>query len=145
MKYLILLLMCLILSVFSNAYACQLLIPESYIPTFLNPPVSGHYEKCEDKPEEKCHCVDKVDPFTSELITEITQDDLGINIERKVLKNSEAKKAQRQAEKQAEKELELSNKAAKKALKQSIKADIKDANTVAKLRALVEKLIEAQE
>ena len=128
-----------------NSKACQLSIPESYVPTFLNPPVSGHYEKCEDKPEEKCFCVDEVDPYTSELITEITQDDLGINVETKVLKNSEVKKAALEAKKQAEKELELSNKAAKKALKQSIKNDIKDATTVAKLRALVEKLIEAQE
>ena len=140
MKYLII----FILSI-NTALACQLSIPESYIPTFLNPPVSGHYEKCEDKPEEKCYCVDEINSWIAEFSTEITQDDLGINFETKVLKNSESKKAQRKAEKEAEKELELSNKAAKKALKQSIKNDIKDATTVAKLRALVEKLIEAQE
>jgi hypothetical protein len=47
------------------SFACKLSIPESYIPTFLSPPVSGHYQKCEDKPEEKCHCVEDVDPWTS--------------------------------------------------------------------------------
>ena len=62
MKYLI------ILSFLINsALACQLSIPESYIPTFLAPPVSGGYMKCEDKPEEKCFCVEAVDPWTSEL------------------------------------------------------------------------------
>lgn len=100
--------------------------------------------ECEEIEGVECFDIAACPLDECELITEITQDDLGINVETKVLKNSEAKKAQRQAEKQAEKELELSNKAAKKALKQSIKADIKDANTVAKLRALVEKLIEAQ-
>lgn len=68
-----------------------------------------------------------------------------MKVDGKKLVNSESKKAQRKAEKEAEKELELSNKAAKKALKLSIKNDIKDVNTVAKLRALVEKLIEAGE
>lgn len=52
----------------SDAISCKLSIPESYVPTFLNPPVSGHYEKCEDKPEEKCHCVEKIDPWSAELI-----------------------------------------------------------------------------
>lgn len=56
------------------AQACQLSIPESYVPTFLNPPVSGHYEKCEEKPEEKCFCVDEVDPYTSELVDNIVLD-----------------------------------------------------------------------
>jgi len=60
MKYLLL----FILSI-NTALACQLSIPESYVPTFLNPPVSGHYEKCEKEP---CHCVDNVNPYFSELI-----------------------------------------------------------------------------
>lgn len=60
MKYLIL----FTLSI-NTALACQLSIPESYVPTFLNPPVSGHYEKCESEP---CHCVDKINPYYSELI-----------------------------------------------------------------------------
>lgn len=62
MKYLI----TLILSI-NTALACRLSIPESYVPTFLNPPVNGHYEKCEDKPEEKCHCVETIDPWASKL------------------------------------------------------------------------------
>ena len=136
----------LLIAYMTSANACQLSIPESYIPTFLNPPISGHYEKCEDKQDEKCECVYNVDPYISEYVTETSNDpETGITIEQKVFKVSEAKKAANEAKKQAEKELELSNKAAKKALKQSIKNDIKEATTVAKLRALVEKLIEAQE
>ena len=55
----------LALGFFDKAFACQLSIPESYVPTFLAPPVSGDYEKCEKEP---CHCVDKVNPYFSELI-----------------------------------------------------------------------------
>jgi hypothetical protein len=94
--------------------------------------------KCEDKPEEKCHCVEDVVWEDAEIVTEISRNELGINVEKKVIKNSESKKSQREAEKE-------SKKAAKKALKQSIKDDLKDANSVAKLKALIEKLIEAQE
>ena len=53
------------------AQACQLSIPESYVPTFLNPPVSGPYMKCESEP---CHCVDNVDPYISELVDNIVLD-----------------------------------------------------------------------
>lgn len=62
MKYLILLL------VSFPVFACKLSIPESYVPTFLNPPVSGHYQKCEEKPEEKCHCIEDKDPWATDLI-----------------------------------------------------------------------------
>ena len=41
------------------------------MPTFLNPPVSGHYQKCESEP---CHCVDNVDPYISELVDNIVLD-----------------------------------------------------------------------
>jgi len=58
--FFLLLLMCV-----THSYACQLSIPESYVPTFLNPPVSGHYEKCESEP---CHCVDKINPYFAELV-----------------------------------------------------------------------------
>jgi hypothetical protein len=37
------------------------------VPTFLAPPVSGHYEKCEVHPSEQCLCVDSVNPYFSEL------------------------------------------------------------------------------
>ena len=50
------------------SFACKLSIPESYIPTFLTPPVSGHYKKCEEAPEEKCVCVESVDPWSTDLI-----------------------------------------------------------------------------
>ena len=63
MKYLF-----LTLFFIQSSFACQLSIPESYIPTFLSPPVSGAYETCKEKPSEKCHCVDKIDPWASELI-----------------------------------------------------------------------------
>ena len=53
------------------AQACQISIPESYVPTFLNPPVSGPYMKCESEP---CHCVDNVDPYISELVDNIVLD-----------------------------------------------------------------------
>ena len=57
--------------ILTDAKACQLSIPESYVPTFLNPPVSGPYMKCESEP---CHCVDNVDPYISELVDNIVLD-----------------------------------------------------------------------
>lgn len=61
--------LCLGLCVLSTpAFGCQLSIPESYIPTFLNPPLRGHYQKCDDRPEEKCYCVDSVDPWISDFV-----------------------------------------------------------------------------
>ena len=139
MKYLII----IILSI-NTALACQLSIPESYIPTFLAPPVSGHYEKCEEKPEEKCFCVDAVDPWTSDFVTEITQDDLGINIETKVLKETESKKAAYEASLQAIKDAEELSIANKEALKASCREDIKTADTLEKLRSFYEKCFEVK-
>jgi hypothetical protein len=139
MKYLI------ILSILINsALACQLSIPESYIPTFLNPPVSGHYMKCEEKPEEKCFCIDNVNPYTSELLTEITQDELGINVETKVLKQTESKKAAYEASLQAIKDAEELAIANKEVLKLSCREEIKTADTLEKLRALYEKCFEGK-
>jgi hypothetical protein len=100
MKYLIL----LILSI-NTALACQLSIPEGYIPTFLNPPVSGHYQKC-DEAKEVCKCVDDVDPWISEYVTVFEQNELGVNIEKKVFRVSEAKKAAYEASKIAKEEAE---------------------------------------
>lgn len=141
MKYIILLLITF------PVFACQIQVPTSEAQRYIDALPSGvpPLYKCEDKPEEQCHCVDDVIWEEVDFVTEITQDDLGINIETKVLKNSEAKKNARLLEVKQAQDAELSNKAAKKALKQSIKNDIKEATTVAKLRALVEKLIEAQE
>jgi hypothetical protein len=66
-------------------------------------------------------------------------------IEGKKLVESEEKKAAYKAARKAEKDLELDKKEAKKLLKLSIKEDIKNATTVAKLKALIEKMIEAQD
>lgn len=149
MKYLALILL-IISFYFSQAQACRIQVPTSEAQRYIDalektgqgvPPLY----KCEDKPDEKCHCADEVIWEEAELVTEFSQDELGINIESKKLVNSEVKKAANEAKKQAEKELELSNKAAKKALKLSIKDDIKNATTVAKLKAVIEKMIEAQE
>lgn len=66
MKYLIL----FILSI-NTALACKLSIPERDVARFLAPPVSGHYLKCEDYPEDKCHCVEAIDPWVAELIDNV--------------------------------------------------------------------------
>lgn len=63
MKYLIIFILAI-----QTSYACKLSIPESYIPTFLNPPVSGAYEDCESKPQESCYCVETVNPYYSDFI-----------------------------------------------------------------------------
>lgn len=134
MKTFLFLLFILAMTYLQQANACQLSIPESYIPTFLAPPVSGAYMKCEEKPEEKCFCVDEVDPWSSDFITEITQDDLGINIETKVLKNSESKKALRLAEKEAEKLADDEKKVKRKAAKDKVKSFKFKGSTIKELR-----------
>lgn len=124
MKYLIL----LILSV-NTALACKLSIPESYVSTFLNPPVSGHYEKCEDKPEEKCICVDDKDPWTHEYV----EGELVVN---------EAKKAAREQAEKAEVEAEKQKKDRKKlALERLQSADLKG-GTIAQLRAELKQVLD---
>ena len=89
---------------------------------------------CADKPEEKCHCVDEVIWEEADFITEITQDDLGINVETKVLKNSESKKALRKAEKEAQKLIEDEKKAVKKAAKIKVKSFKFKGSTIKELR-----------
>jgi hypothetical protein len=112
----------LFLVIFLNhAKACQISIPESYVPTFLNPPVSGHYKKCEKEP---CKCVDNVDPWISEYVTEFSQDEFGINIEKKVFKVSEVKKAAYEEAKLAKKQAEETKLSDKQAALDRIK-DIK--------------------
>ena len=207
MKYFKLLSICLIVTAFTNSYACQIQVPTSEAQRYIDALPSGvpPLFKCEDKPEEKCHCVDdvvwetaefvdnevvdyikKVDAVSCEKLVkpEVIEgeealpfneyqdcddkfealvckdkeekiknyDQLEVYCAKEIMKidgkklvNSEAKKAQKEAEKQAAKELEESNKAAKKALKLSIKDDIKNATTVAKLKAVIEKMIEVGE
>ena len=143
MKYLIIIAISFFI-IYSKVYACQLSIPESYVPTFLSPPVSGHYEKCKDKPEEKCFCVDEVDPWTSEMVTEITQDELGINIETKVLKKSEIKQAEREAIKEAKriaKEAKIAVKEANKVELFALKKSDIDNMTVSQRNAVIFKLL----
>lgn len=57
-----------------EAQACKLSIPERDVTRFLNPPVSGHYLKCEDYPEDKCHCVEAIDPWSAELTDNLVLD-----------------------------------------------------------------------
>jgi len=64
----------LLLITSTPALACKLSIPERDVSRFLNPPVSGHYLKCEDYPEDKCHCVENVDPWSAELIDNMVVD-----------------------------------------------------------------------
>ena len=102
--HLVLGLLCLCIS----AEACKLSIPESYVPTFLNPPVSGHYKKCEEATKEKCVCVENVDPWATDLI------------DGELVPNSDKKFAREHSEKVArdnEKLKEESRKAAKDRVK----------------------------
>lgn len=118
MKYLIILLITF------PVFACQNMVPTSEAQRYIDALPNGvpPLYSCADKPGEQCHCVDEIIWEQADFITEITQDDLGINIETKVLKNSEAKKAQRQAEKEAQKIIEDDKKAAKKAAKIKVKS-----------------------
>jgi len=94
MKYLFLTLLFI-----QSSLACQISIPESYIPIFLSPPVSGAYVTCELDQKEPCHCVDMIDPWASELIDET--DEAGIYTGKKILQNSPSKKAANDAAKEA--------------------------------------------
>lgn len=62
----------LLLILSSTAFAdCKLGIPEREVARFLAPPVVGHYLKCEDYPQEQCHCVENIDPWSAELVDEV--------------------------------------------------------------------------
>lgn len=87
MKYLITIL--LLLTTTISSWACEMSIPLSYTPTFLAPPVSGHYLKCDAKPDEQCLCIDDVNPWYAELVDE--QDESG-NVIGKKLINSGVKR-----------------------------------------------------
>lgn len=131
MKYLILLISILFLAYTYNAKACQLSIPESYMDTFLNPPVSGHYEKCEAKPDEPCVCVDDIDPWTAVKVDEV--DDAGIYTGKKLLRPSPVRKAAKEAKEKADREAEL----AAGELKRTRKDRISKAKTIADLKAIL--------
>lgn len=117
MKFLIILLITF------PVFACSNKIPTSEAQRYIEAMPNGvpPLYSCADKPEEECICVDEIIWEQADFVTEITQDDLGINIEKKVLKNSEAKKAQRQAEKEAQKLADDDKKAKRKAAKDKVK------------------------
>jgi hypothetical protein len=135
----------LILITFSlNSFACQISVPTSeaqrYIDALPNgvPPLFS----CSDKPLEVCHCTDEIVWEQAEIASVFEQDELGINIEKKVIRNSEAKKAAHLAKIEQDKAKEDAKKAAKAAIKT---LDIDGATTIAKLKVIVKALIEAQE
>ena len=132
------------MSMIFHTLACSNSLPESEVLKALNMEPDAGVKSCTDLPDEKCFCYDGVDWENAELITEITQDDLGINIETKVLKKSEIKHAEREAIKEAKRiarEAKIAQKEANKtelfALK---KADI-DAMTVSQRNAVIFKLL----
>lgn len=75
---------CIVILFSSASMACQLSIPSTYIPTFLSPPVIGHYEKCEDRPLDRCVCVDGVDPWTSKVVAGDLGEDVFVVDQKKV-------------------------------------------------------------
>lgn len=127
---------------FSSAFACNNTIPISEAIKAINLEPNAGSKSCTDLPNEECYCYDGIQWETAELVTVIEQDELGINVEKKVLKESPVKKEQHIANLEKVKQKEIAKKAAKESLKE---VDIEGANTVAKLKAIVKALIEAQE
>jgi len=94
-----LLLLAFMAMAFTHAKACDQSIPLSYAPTFLAPPVSGHYMKCEAKPDEQCLCIDGIEPWYAELVDELNENNEVIG---KKLINSGPKRDAYLATKEAE-------------------------------------------
>jgi hypothetical protein len=123
-------------------FACQISIPLSYVPTFLNPPVSGHYKKCEEAPEEECLCAD-VNPYTAVLADEM--DEAGIYTGRKILIEDGAKKAAHEAAQAAKAQAEAQKAQAKALACQNLEnSNIDSANTIASLKAIVKLMRECK-
>jgi hypothetical protein len=144
MKYFIILAIIYFSICLRGAFACQISVPTSeaqrYIDALPNgvPPLFS----CFDKPEEVCHCTDEIIWEQAEIASVFEEDELGINIEKKVLRISEAKKTAYLAKIEQDKAKEDAKKAAKASLKT---LDIDGATTIAKLKVIVKALIEAQE
>lgn len=138
MKYLFLILISF------PAIACNNFIPHSEMLKAIALEPNAGTITCAQLPEEECYCFDGINWEYAELVTEITQDDLGINVETKVLKQTEAKKAAYEASLQAIKDAEELVIADKEALKASCKEDIKTADTLEKLRSFYEKCFEVK-
>lgn len=106
------------------AFACKLSIPERDVARFLAPPVSGHYLKCEDYPEDKCHCVENVDPWATDYI------------DGELIANPDKKFARELAEKNAED--------AKKAKEEKCKNFVYKGTTIAQLRQELNESLECR-
>lgn len=117
-----------------DTFSCQILVPTSEAKRVIQALPNGvpPLWSCADKPEEHCLCADGIVWEHAEIVTEITQDELGINIEKKVLKVSESKKEAYEAE--------LQEKMAKKTELRS--TDFTKITTISQLKALIHKLIE---
>lgn len=98
---------------------------------------------CLEKEGQECFDIEFCPIDECILIDEV--DDIGVYTGKKLLRHSPVRKAAKEAKEQDEKDAEIVKKEKRKADKAAIKEDIKNANTVAKLKALVEKMIEAQE
>jgi len=99
---------------------------------------------CELVEGVSCYDIEKCPLDICEVLTEITQDELGINVETKVLKPSEVKKAEREAireSKKIAKEAKMVKKAADKVELFALKKSDIDAMTVSQRNAVMIKLI----
>ncbi len=126
-----------------NAFA-QNSIPESEVIKAINLEPNAGSVTCEQLPNEKCYDYTGIDWTFAELVTEITQDELGINVETKVLKLSEVKKAEREAIREAKriaKEAKIAQKEANKAELFALKKSDIDNMTVSQRNAVIFKLL----
>ena len=73
-KYYFIFFLALVIAFSFKATACKLSIPDRDVARFLAPPTVGHYLKCEDYPEDKCHCVESLDPWSTDLIDNMVLD-----------------------------------------------------------------------
>ena len=123
MKYLFILLITF------PVFACKIQIPTSEAQRYIDALPNGVVPlwTCADKPEEDCLCVEDVVWEQAEIVTEFSRNDLGINIEKKSIKNSATKKAQKLIERDAKK-------AKKITAKENIKAFKFKGNTIKELR-----------
>lgn len=102
------------------------------------------YKDCDDKFIELSCSIDSEKIKNYETLSVYCAVEV-MKVDGKKLVESAEKKAAYKAARKAEKDAEQSAKEAKKALKLAIKEDVKTATTVAKLKVLIEKLIEAQD
>ena len=126
-----------------DAVSCEKLVKPEVIEGEEALPFN-EFQDCDDK-FETLVCKDKQEKIKNFDLLQVYCVEIVTRIDGKKLVNSEVKKAALEKKLKDEKDAELAKIEKLKALKLAIKADIKDATTVAKLRALVEKLIEVNE